>query len=47
MNALRMVEIIYERIANRRSNSINKASREIVDRFGVIALEDLDIKQKP
>jgi putative transposase len=44
MKALKVVERIHERIANRRSDIINKVSRELVDRFGVIAFEDLSIK---
>ena len=42
--ALKAVEMVHERISNCRSDFINKVSRDLVDRFGVIAFEDLDIK---
>jgi putative transposase len=42
--ALKVVERVHERIANRRNDFINKVSRQLVDRFGVIIFEDLDIK---
>jgi putative transposase len=42
--ALKVVERAHERIANCRSDFVNKVSRGLVDRFGVIAFEDLDIR---
>ena len=39
-----VVERIHERIANRRNDFANQVSRVLVDRFGVIVLEDLDIQ---
>ena len=42
--ALNVVERVHERIANRRPDFINKVSRELVDRFSVIAFEDLNIR---
>lgn len=42
--ALKVVERVHERIANRRHNFANQVSRQLVDRFGVIVFEDLDIK---
>ena len=42
--ALKVVGRVQERIANLRSDFTNKVSRELVDRFGVIAFEDLKIK---
>ena len=41
--ALNIVERIPVRIANRRPDFISKVSRELVDRFSVIAFEDLNI----
>ena len=42
--ALKIVERVHERIANRRNDFANKISRQLVDRFGVIVFEDLDIR---
>jgi putative transposase len=42
--AIKVVERVHERIANRRIDFANKVSRQLVDRFGVIVFEDLDIK---
>ncbi len=42
--ALNIVERIPVRIANRRPDFISKVSRELVDRFSVIAFEDLNIR---
>ncbi len=42
--ALKVVERVHERIANCRPDFINKVSRELVDRFSVIAFEDLNIR---
>ena len=44
MRDIKVVERVPKRIANRRSDFVNKVSRGPVDRFGVIAFEDLDIK---
>jgi putative transposase len=41
---LKVVERVHERIANRRNDFANKVSRQLVDRFGAIVFEDLDIK---
>ena len=41
--ARKVVERVHERIANCRSDFINKVSRGLVDRFGLIVFEDLDI----
>ena len=43
--ARKAVESAHERIANCRSNFINKVSRALVDRFGVIVFEDLNIRK--
>lgn len=42
--ALKVVERVHERIANRRNDFANKVSRQLVDHFGVIVFEDLDIR---
>jgi len=42
--AIQVVERVHERIANRRNDFANKVSRQLVDRFGVIVFEDLDIR---
>lgn len=42
--AKKVVARVHERIANRRSDFAHQLSRRIVDRFGVIASEDLNIK---
>jgi len=44
VRALKIVERVYERIANRRMDFINQVSRGLVDRFSVVAFEDLNIK---
>jgi len=41
----KVVAHIYERIANRRSDFSHKLSRSIVNRFGIIAIEDLSINR--
>jgi putative transposase len=41
---LRVVQRVHERIGNRRSDFIHKESRKLVDRFGVIAFEGLNVK---
>ena len=41
---IKVVEGVQERIANRRLDFINKVSHELVDRFGIIAFEGLNIK---
>lgn len=43
--ARRVVSHIHERIANRRSNFAHQCSRQIVNKFGVIAVEDLSINR--
>lgn len=42
--AIKIVDLVHERISNRRNDFANKVSRQLVDRFGVIVFEDLDIK---
>ena len=42
--ALKVVELVHERIADRRTDFANKVSRQLVDRYGVIVFEDLNIK---
>ena len=42
--AKRVVVRIHERIRNRRSNFAHQVSRDIVNRFGIISVEDLNIK---
>jgi putative transposase len=41
---LRVVQRVHERIGNKRLDFIHKESRKLVDRFGVIAFEDLNVK---
>jgi putative transposase len=41
---LRVVLRVHERIGNKRLDFIHKESRKLVDRFGVIAFEDLNVK---
>jgi putative transposase len=40
-----IVSRIHERIANRRKDFAHKLSRELVDNYGLIVFEDLDIKE--
>ena len=42
--ALKSVHRVHERIANKRSDFAHQLSRKLVDWFGVIAFEDLNIK---
>lgn len=42
--ARKIVAHIHERIANRRLNFAHQASRQLVDRFGTIVFEDLNIR---
>jgi putative transposase len=42
--ARKIVARIHERIANRRLNFAHQTSRKVVDRFGTIVFEDLDIQ---
>lgn len=42
--ALRVVERVHERIANRRSDFAHQVSHHLVNRFGFIAFEDLNIQ---
>jgi putative transposase len=41
--ALKVVERVHERIANKRYDFAHRLSRGLVDRFGLIAFEDLNI----
>jgi putative transposase len=43
-SALKVVQRVHERIANKRYEFAHQVSRELVDRFGLIAFEDLNIK---
>jgi len=42
--AIKVVELVHERISDRRNDFANQVSRKLVDRFGVIVFEDLDIR---
>ncbi len=42
--ALKVVERVHERITNKRYEFAHQMSRDLVDRFGLIAFEDLNIK---
>jgi len=42
---LKVVQRVHERIANKRSNFIHQESRKLVNRFGVVAFEDLNVKE--
>ncbi|NVO66923.1 RNA-guided endonuclease InsQ/TnpB family protein [Methanofollis tationis] len=42
--ARKIVAHIHERIANRRLNFAHQTSRQLVDRFGTIVFEDLNVK---
>lgn len=42
--ALKVVERVHERISNKRYEFAHQVSRDLVDRFGLIAFEDLNIK---
>jgi len=44
MKALKAVERVHERIANKRYEFAHQISRDLVSRFGLIALEDLNTK---
>ncbi|MDK2975468.1 MAG: putative transposase, partial [Methanofollis sp.] len=41
----RSITHVHERIANRRLNFAHQTSRKLVDRFGTIVFEDLEIKK--
>lgn len=41
---LRVVQRVHERIGNKRTDFIHQESRRLVNRFGVVALEDLNVK---
>jgi len=43
--ALKVVERVHERIANKRYEFAHQVSRNLVNRFGLIAFEDLSIKK--
>jgi putative transposase len=42
--AIKVVELVHERSSVRRNDFANQVSRKLVDRFGVIVFEDLDIR---
>jgi putative transposase len=42
--ALKVVERVHERIANKRYEFVHQVSRGLIDRFGLIAFEDLNIR---
>ena len=41
---LGVVQRVHERIGNKRNNFVHQESRKLVDRFGVIAFENLNVK---
>jgi putative transposase len=41
---LKVVQRVHERIGNKRNNFVHQESRKLVDCFGVIAFEDLNVK---
>ena len=41
---LKVVQRVHERISNKRSDFIHQESRKLVNRFGVIAFENLNVK---
>lgn len=41
---LKVVQRVHERIGNKRSNFVHQESRKLVNRFGVVAFEDLNVK---
>jgi len=41
---LKVVERVHERVSNKRSDFIHQESRRLVNRFGAIAFEDLNVK---
>ena len=43
-DAIKVVERVHERIANRRTDFAHQISHQLVDRFGFIAFEDLNIQ---
>jgi len=43
-SALKVVERVHERIANKRYEFAHQVSRDLVNRFGLIAFEDLNIQ---
>jgi putative transposase len=45
IRASEVVARVHERIRNKRSNFIHQTSRQLVDRFKLIAFEDLNIKK--
>jgi len=42
--AIKVVELVHERISDRRNDFANQVSRKLADQYGVIVFEDLDIK---
>jgi len=44
-NQRKVLNKIYERISNRRSNFTHQESRKIVNKYGIIAVEDLSINK--
>jgi putative transposase len=38
----KVVSRVHERIANRRSNFAHQESRKLIDRFGILAFEELN-----
>lgn len=43
--AKKVVSRIYERISNKRHNFVHQQSKEIINRFGIICIEDLSINK--
>ncbi len=44
LKALKVVRRIHERIANKRYDFVHQLSRQLVDRYGLISFEDLNIR---
>ena len=44
LKSLKVVQRIYERTSNRRNDLTHKLSRSLVDNYGIIVFEDLNIK---
>jgi len=42
--SLKVVQRTHERISNKRHNFVHQLSRKLVDKYGIIAFEDLSIK---
>ncbi|MHC1631504.1 MAG: RNA-guided endonuclease InsQ/TnpB family protein [Methanotrichaceae archaeon] len=47
IKTLKVIRRIHERITNKRSNFVHQLSRQLVDNFGFIAFEYLNVKNMP